>query len=121
MDQTDILLSGESGLMALTGLPAEIAVRRRLDAGTGIIALKNGLKKTRIVTRDLDLAIPSCPVEEVDPTYASDCFEGAFLAAYLTGHPIEEAGRIANAAGAFNMTKMGPMEGKLIWRTFKIY
>ena len=50
-------------------------------------------------------------VEEVDPTGAGDCFGGAYVACRRLGMPAAKALDYANAAGARNVTRRGPMEG----------
>ena len=50
-------------------------------------------------------------VEEVDPTGAGDCFGGAYIACRRLGLPPDRALLYANAAGARNVTVLGPMEG----------
>jgi len=50
-------------------------------------------------------------VQEIDPTGAGDCFDGAFIASLSGGKNVMEAAQIANAAAALSVTKKGPMEG----------
>ena len=50
-------------------------------------------------------------VEEVDPTGAGDCFGGAYLACRRLGMEPDAALTYACAAGARNVTRLGPMEG----------
>jgi sugar/nucleoside kinase (ribokinase family) len=110
--KTDILLSGESELMALTGSSDMAETLRSLQSGgIGLIVLKNGKKGIRVISGDDDFFEPAFSVEEVDATGAGDCFDGAFLACLLEGMPLREAIHVANAAGALSVTKKGPMEG----------
>ena len=109
---TDVLLSGESELMALTGShDMEKTLRMLKSGGMTMIVLKNGKKGIRVITGDDDFFEPSFVVEEIDATGAGDCFDGAFLACLLEGMPPREAVHVANAAGALSVTKKGPMEG----------
>lgn len=109
---TDILLSGESELMALTGNnDVEETLRMLQSGGTALIVLKNGRKGIRVITGEEDFFEPAFVVEEIDATGAGDCFDGAFLACLLEGMPLREAVHVANAAGALSVTKKGPMEG----------
>ena len=55
--------------------------------------------------------MPGFAVAERDPTGAGDCFGGAYVACRRLGMPIAQALRYANAAGARNVTVLGPMEG----------
>lgn len=57
------------------------------------------------------LSVPAHPVAVIDPTGAGDCFCAAFLAFTSLGHPLPDALRIANAAGALAVGALGPMEG----------
>jgi sugar/nucleoside kinase (ribokinase family) len=54
-------------------------------------------------------------VEAVDSTGAGDCFAGAFIAALLRGLTPLECGRVANAVGALNVTRIGATTGVLTW------
>ena len=111
MDNCDILLTGCGELESLSGLPVEDALRRQRERGTGVVVIKRGSMGARIVADCLDELIPSFVVPEVDPTGAGDCFDGAFLAELLSGSSLSQAARVANAAGAFSVTRKGPMEG----------
>ena len=53
----------------------------------------------------------SFKVETVDTTGAGDTFNGAFAVAILEGKPITEACKIAAAAGAISVTKLGAQSG----------
>ncbi|RVA25908.1 sugar kinase, partial [Mesorhizobium sp. M7A.F.Ca.CA.004.11.2.1] len=54
---------------------------------------------------------PGLIVEETDPTGAGDCFGGAYVACRRLGMALQTALEFANAAGARNVTRLGPMEG----------
>lgn len=54
---------------------------------------------------------PGFAVTEVDPTGAGDCFGGAYVACRRLGMSQAQALAYANAAGARNVTRLGPMEG----------
>ena len=75
------------------------------------VILKDGRRGAHLIAQDTDVRIPSFPVQEVDPTGAGDCFDGAFLASFISGKSLYEAAKIGNAAGALGVTKYGPMEG----------
>lgn len=55
--------------------------------------------------------VPAFMVEEVDPTGAGDCFGGAYVASRRLGMTPHQALIYAAAAGARNVTRLGPMEG----------
>lgn len=110
----DILLTGKSELTEVTGKPLDEAIA--LFKNRYALVIKDGSRGARILTRDgIDEIIPSFKVEEVDPTGAGDCFDGAFLAQLLQGKTLQQAARIANVAGALSVTRKGPMEGAA-WR-----
>jgi tagatose kinase len=112
LENTDILLSGESELMALTGNHDMTETLRSHHIGAiGLIVLKNGKKGIRVISGEDDFFEPPFAVEETDATGAGDCFDGALLACLLDGIPLREAVHVANAAGALSVTKKGPMEG----------
>lgn len=111
LENCDMLLTGRSELEMLTGEEGVAAAKRLLAGGVEIVVLKSGSRGARILTPDSDEVIPSYSVTEVDPTGAGDCFDGAILAMLLNGKTPAEAARIANAAGAFSVTRRGPMEG----------
>lgn len=56
-------------------------------------------------------AIAGFCVRAVDSTGAGDCFVGAFLAGIHHGLPPDECGRLANAAGAMNVERIGSTTG----------
>jgi sugar/nucleoside kinase (ribokinase family) len=84
----------------------------RLWAEQGkLVVLKQGPKGCRIFHEGTDISVPGFEVNEVDPTGAGDAFCGGFTVALLDGLDLLQAGRFANAVGAFAVTKLGPMEG----------
>src|SRR5207248_10845101 len=52
-------------------------------------------------------AIPAFSVAAVDTTAAGDCFTGALAVALAEGREIVKAARIASAAAALSVTRMG--------------
>ena len=58
--------------------------------------------------------IDAYKVNQIDPTGAGDCFDGAFLAGLIHGEPPETAARMGAAAGALDCPwRSVPMEGKI--------
>jgi sugar/nucleoside kinase (ribokinase family) len=51
--------------------------------------------------------VPAPPVTERDTTAAGDCFDAAFIWAYLDGRSLEDCARLANCAGAAAVQKLG--------------
>ena len=96
----DIALPSIDDSRELTGLTeADDIVDFYLAAGARIVALKRGAEGALVATTTARRVIPAYPVEPVDSTGAGDAFDGAFLAAYLTGSdPFAAAERAAVVA-----------------------
>jgi len=103
--------SGEEAAMLTGEENADQAVRVLLQKGARIVVLKRGVEGCSIYTREESIDVPAFRVEEVDPTGAGDCFDGAFLVGLLRGLALKECGQFANAVGALAVTQKGPMEG----------
>ncbi|MFN3525326.1 MAG: carbohydrate kinase family protein, partial [Paracoccus sp. (in: a-proteobacteria)] len=94
-----------------TGPDEAQAVTALTARGIGEIALKRGADGATVFAGGGTTHHPGFQVEERDPTGAGDCFGGAYVTARRLGLPIAAALRLACAAGARNVTVMGPMEG----------
>jgi fructokinase len=74
--------------------------------------LKRGANGATYYGRDGErIDAPAFVVTEVDPTGAGDCFGGAYLTCRRLGMSVKDALTYAAAAGARNVTAVGPMEG----------
>lgn len=115
LERTSILLPGESELCLIGGADTPDVAASRLFAQhrLEVIVVKRGKKGASVLTRDGKIDIAPFFVEEVDPTGAGDCFDAGFLVGLLEGLGLEDACRIAAAAGALNAAAFGPMEGRL--------
>lgn len=110
--QSHILMPSVSDLGFLfPGLGTQAAIDELLSMKAEIVALKRGNEGALVIGRGERHEFAPYDVTEVDPTGAGDCFCGTFVALIMQGRSIEEAGRMANAAGAFAVTRRGPMEG----------
>lgn len=110
VQKTKILLpSGEEAMMLTGDDTAKDACENLLGMGPDIIVLKEAADGCSIYTKDGTEKIPGFKVDEVDPTGAGDSFGGAFIVDYLSGTPLKEAARFANAVGALKVTSFGPM------------
>ena len=78
-----------------------------------VVALKKGSEGSTLYSRSEQIDCPLYEVEQVDPTGAGDCYDAALLCGLLEGKSLLEAGRMASAAGALNVMKLGPMEGDI--------
>ncbi len=110
---SDLLLPSGEELERAAGVTGQdAAVKRLFDLGVREIALKQGDKGATVFTPGADpVHAPGFAVNELDPTGAGDCFGGAYVACRRLGMGIAQALTYANAAGARNVTVLGPMEG----------
>ena len=112
LSSTYVLLTGVEEAKFITGKNTlDDAIGALKAMGICIIVIKSASKGALVYLRDESKEIPPFKVEEVDPTGAGDCFDGAFIASLVEGKGIYEAALTANAAGALAVTRKGPMEG----------
>ena len=113
LDAADLVLPSGDELETATGLGDEAAaVAALLARGVDEVVIKRGrLGSSLFAAGRARVDRPAFLVEEVDPTGAGDCFGGAYIACRRLGMPAEAALDYANAAGARNVTRQGPMEG----------
>lgn len=107
-----ILPSGEELLTATDTATEADALAAMFSRAAGEIVVKRGAQGSSFFSKDgtrIDSA--AFKVEEIDPTGAGDCFGGAYIACRRLGMEPQQALDYANAAGARNVTKRGPMEG----------
>lgn len=108
----DLVLPTSSEARAISARGEDdLAVQDLGVKGDALVVLKKGSDGCSIYQAGERLDVPGCPVEELDPTGAGDCFSAAFIAGLEAGWDLEQVARFANAAGALAVTKMGPMEG----------
>ncbi len=109
LDVTDLLLPSGEELQAASGLDDEdAAIEKLLASGIGEIVLKRGAQGASHFSR---IDAPGLTVSEIDPTGAGDCFGATYLTCRRLGMHPERALAYANASGAHNVIKRGPMEG----------
>lgn len=109
---SDLLLPSEDDLAHLCPGFGEVeAAASLLAAGRQMVLVKKGAAGCVYYGPGRRLAMPAFPAEEVDPTGAGDCFGGTFVACLALDVPLDQALRLANAAGAMAVAKKGPMEG----------
>ncbi|MBY3083500.1 sugar kinase [Rhizobium laguerreae] len=109
----DLLLPSGEELERAAGVEGEAeAIRRLFEIGVKEIVLKRGADGATYFGRGGDrIDAPAFVVQEVDPTGAGDCFGGAYLTCRRLGMSPQQALTYASAAGARNVTVLGPMEG----------
>lgn len=110
---TDLLLPSGEELQAASGLDdEEAAIEKLLAAGIGEIVLKRGANGASHFSRAHGrIDAPALEVEEIDPTGAGDCFGATYLTCRRLGMHPAKALAYANASGAHNVIRRGPMEG----------
>ncbi|WFS04424.1 tagatose kinase [Rhizobium tumorigenes] len=110
---TDLLLPSDDELLIAADTSDEpTAIDKLLGIGIGEIVLKRGRHGSScFAPGSPPLHAAAFAVSEVDPTGAGDCFGATYLTARRMGSTPERALLLANAAGARNVTRQGPMEG----------
>ncbi|WP_151719479.1 tagatose kinase [Gemmobacter serpentinus] len=113
VELSDLLLPSGDEVERAAGITGhEAAIARLFARGVKEIAFKEGARGATVFTRDgASVHHPAFQVTEVDPTGAGDCFGAAYLTARRLGLGIEAALAYGCAAGARNVTRLGPMEG----------
>ena len=115
LDLSYIILPGLKELMLITGKDSKKAAIKESLNRASCVVLKLGSKGCEIyskntidpeIVRSLDIG-----VKVVDPTGAGDAFDAGFICGYLEKKSLLDCGILANACGALNTTKLGPMEG----------
>ena len=109
----DLLLPSGEELFLAAGVEGEDdAIAALFARGITEIVLKRGDQGSTSFTADgTRTDQPAFAVTEVDPTGAGDCFGGAYVACRRLGMTTKQSLTYANAAGARNVTRLGPMEG----------
>lgn len=115
IENCSVLMPGVEELLMISGeKTVEAAVKKMFENSVlELIVLKNGSRGCKVYSRTEFLETPAYKVVQADATGAGDCFDGAFLAAILTGKDLLQAAKEANAAGALNAAAFGPMEGNI--------
>ncbi len=115
IDLSDIILPGLKELLIITGTKdKETAIKKTLNKASYVV-LKLGSKGCEIYSKDTKqpVSVPSLDVgvKVIDPTGAGDAFDAGFLCGFIEKKSLLDCGILANACGALNTTKLGPMEG----------
>ena len=110
---TDLLTPNETETEILTGMPTHSneqaieAAHNLLSKGIETVILTLGSRGSFLLTEKMDKLIPAYSVNVIDTTAAGDAYCGALAASLAQDTHIEEAVKIANAAGALAVTKLG--------------
>jgi 2-dehydro-3-deoxygluconokinase len=106
--RADLILPSLDEARQLTGLaaPEEIA-KFYLGLGPKVVVVKLGAEGALLATAEGLRKFSPYTVDAVDMSGAGDTFDGAFVAGYLAGRPMDECMRFANAAAAITTTGLG--------------
>jgi 2-dehydro-3-deoxygluconokinase len=116
MRAADVLFIGEDEAVRLFGLRNRRDIQSALQAlDLPIVILKQGAAGASTCASNEWVHAPGYEVPVVDEVGAGDAFAAAFLAAMLGGEPLEDALRMANAAGAITTTVATDVEGFPTW------
>ena len=115
LDLSHIILPGLKELMLMIGdYNKEAAIKKTLNK-VYYVVLKLGSKGCEIYSRNTanPVVVPSLDigVKVIDPTGAGDAFDAGFVCGFLEKKSLSDCGVLANACGALNTIKLGPMEG----------
>lgn len=110
----DLLFVNQDEARLLTGLhdPAQ-AARALLDGGAGTVIVKLGEQGCLVCRGQTAEPTPAFIVPVVDTTGAGDCFAGGFISGLHHGYDLVQAARLANAAGALSVQRLGAITGLL--------
>jgi sugar/nucleoside kinase (ribokinase family) len=110
---SDIILPGLNEMLLLADTDNKNAAIQKLLNTAEIIVLKQGSNGCEVHTTEMKepISVPAFKIDEVDPTGAGDAFDAGFLCGLLEEKSFKECGILANACGALNTTRLGPMEG----------
>jgi sugar/nucleoside kinase (ribokinase family) len=88
-----------------------------LDRGVKTVVLKMGERGCTVFTGGDEFRMPAYPVPAVDTTGAGDCFCGGFLAGLCRGFSLRESARLASAAAAHAVQRVGNTDGLADYET----
>jgi 2-dehydro-3-deoxygluconokinase len=111
MRLTDICLPSFDDMQAITGLAdPQAIVDHCLALGAKVVALKLGANGAIVADATQRHTIAPYPCKAVDATGAGDTFGGAFLARWVAGDSLVDAGRYAAVAAALSTEGYGAVE-----------
>lgn len=115
LENTSVLLPGVGELLMLTGEETVDAAVEKLfkNPRLDVIAIKDGKRGSRIISRNEDFTMGIYPIEVLDATGAGDSFDAAIVAGIVEGRSLRECAQRATAASALGIHGFGPMEGDI--------
>jgi arabinose-5-phosphate isomerase len=87
--------------------PLKMAEAIRGRYGNRAVIITEGDKGCSIAARDVSVRVPAFKVKQIDSTGAGDAFLAGVFAGLRIGLPWDKIGRLANAAGAVAVTRLG--------------
>ncbi len=87
--------------------PLKMAEAIRARYGNRAVIITEGDKGCAIAARDTSVRVPAFKVKQIDSTGAGDAFLAGVFAGLRLGMPWDRIGRLANAAGAVAVTRLG--------------
>ncbi len=109
LERTHLLfLAEDEEPYAAKGKKGPDAFATLLTMGPKFVIAKRGARGSMVVTPDWWLDIPAYSVERVvDSVGAGDTFDAVFMAAFLNGMELHDCAKLANAAGALIVQRVG--------------
>jgi ribokinase len=96
-----------TGIKIITKEDAELAGKVLLNKGVKNVIITLAEKGALIMNQTDTYYVPGFSVKPVDSVAAGDAFNGALAVGIVSGKPIEEVVKFANAVGALTVTKEG--------------
>jgi ribokinase len=108
LQSVDYLIPNErEAIQIVEAESLDAGIARIMEAGVRNLIVTLGDRGVRVVSRDGCWALPAHQVEALDTVAAGDTFVGAFAAGLVNGRRMENAIRLANAAAAISVTRLG--------------
>lgn len=108
LKHTRLLFPNELCLDALFGEGhLEEGAAQLLSYGPEAVVVTRGAQGALIMTGSESFSVPAYRVEVRDTTGAGDCFNAAFVSAWLRGEGLASCGEFAAAAAAISVTEVG--------------
>ena len=108
-----LITPNETEAEKLTGITIETENDARIVAealfaeGVENVIITMGSRGSLVCTRQRMEFVPAKPVKALDTTGAGDCYNGALVAALAEGKDLFDAARVATAASAIAVTRLG--------------
>ena len=121
--KADILFTGMGDLAMLfeSDFDRSRESLRKMAEQARLLVFKKGSGGIEAIVDGKRYSMPSYKVPVVDELGAGDACDGAFLASYLLGKPVEEALRYANVAGAITVSLKGDIEPLPDWKAMETF